>query len=72
MKTNHQRGFVGRKDSERRKQGKKRHKKNPEMGRSLTGSVHAVDYPPDGFNSRIRQRENAGMKKMLNECFDEL
>lgn len=41
------------------------------MGRPLTGSVHEVDYPPNGWNSRIRQRENAGTRKLVEEAFKE-
>jgi hypothetical protein len=65
--TNHQRGTKSSKDSERRKQSKLKplDQKNPELGgRALTGSVHSADYPPDGFNSRIRQRDNAATKKL--------
>jgi hypothetical protein len=72
MKTNHQRGTKSNSDSERRKNavklGLRRHTKNPQLGaRPLTGSVHEADYPPEGWNSRIRQRENAATKKLLDE-----
>lgn len=78
-KANHRRGTKSNKDSERKpskrlknflrggKYKDKRHQKNPEFGRPLTGSVHAADYPDGGFNSRIRQRENAAVKKMASE-----
>ncbi len=66
-KTNHRRGTKSNKDSERRKNDpyRNRHTKNPGLdARPLTGSVHAADYPPEGWNSRIRQRENAQTRKM--------
>lgn len=66
-KTNHQRNTVSRRDAERRKQPEKRHKRNPLLGRPLTGSVHEVDYPPDGWNSRIRQREKAATRELVKD-----
>lgn len=67
-KTNHRTGKVSPKDSEDRKASVwKRHSKNPQMGPPLTGSVHEVDYPPKGWNSRIRQRENEALRKIIIE-----
>jgi hypothetical protein len=71
-KVNHRRGTRSNKDSEQRKANawaNKRHSKNPLLGpRPLTGSVHDVssNYPKDGWNSRIRQRENAETRKMAH------
>lgn len=65
-KTNHRRGSKSRKHQKHPWMGGKRHSKNPKLGaRPLTGSVHEADYPPEGWNSRIRQRENAETKKLV-------
>lgn len=70
-KTNHQRGD---KSQKHQKHPKKRHTKNQLIGddNPLTGSVHAADYPDDGFTSRIRQRENDATRKMAQQYYDDL
>lgn len=74
-KTNHQRQFKGRKDSEARKlknlNNWKGHTKNPEIGdHVLVGTAQGLIGDRKLMNAKIRQRENAATKKLAEEAHE--